>query len=281
MLLVLFIAAILPVVALCYFIYAKDVNREPGALLAKVFAGGFFCAIPVIFVEFVLQVFFKVDGVTDIFIIFINVFIGIALVEELFKWVITRFIAYSDKAFDEVYDIIVYSVFASLGFACIENILYVVNYGLDVAFRRAIFAIPGHMCFGVIMGYFLAQAKLGESNGNKSLAIKNTIFSILAPTLAHTVYDSLLYATTYINDVFYAIFLVFHIVMVVLCFIVVAKMSKMQQKINQNLQTGVIKIDNIGYIQYSGSQVEPNYCPICGQPAKGFNYCNSCGFKLK
>ena len=59
-------------------------------------------------------------------------------------------------------NIIVYAVFSSLGFACIENILYVLSGGVGIAILRAILSVPGHMCFGVIMGYFLSQAKVNQ-----------------------------------------------------------------------------------------------------------------------
>ena len=279
---ILFYAAVIPVIVLCYFIYAKDANREPGKLLAKIFAFGFFSAIPVVLVELLLGKVFSTEGVTDIFTIFVNVFISIALVEESFKWLITKVLTYNDREFDEVYDIIVYSVFASLGFACIENILYVLGGGLHTAILRAILSIPGHMCFGVIMGYFFAQAKLADANGNKGLQMRNLIFSILMPALAHTIYDALLFATSATeNGILFVLFLLFDIAMVVVCFITVSKVSKMQQKINQNMATGVIEINPAGTIQYSGTPEEKNFCPICGQPAKGFNYCNSCGYKLK
>ena len=59
-----------------------------------------------------------------------------------------------------------YCIFVSLGFAALENILYVVNFGTGVSIGRAIFAIPGHTTFGVFMGYYLSRAKHCKLKGN-------------------------------------------------------------------------------------------------------------------
>ena len=281
--LILFVAAVIPVVALCYFIYARDVNREPAKLLATVFILGFFSAIPVVIIELILGMVFTTENVTNLVQLFINVFIGVALIEEGFKWIITKLVAFNNKEFDEVYDIIVYSVFASLGFACIENILYVIQGGLGLAVMRGLLSIPGHTCFGVIMGYFFAQAKLGKVNGNKNVQNSNFVFSILAPTLVHTAYDTILFGVSALNSmILLIVFFVFDIAMVVLCFFTVFKMSKIQQKLNKNLETGVIFTNPNGLIGYNGETTkEINFCPVCGQSARGYNYCKSCGFKLK
>lgn len=278
----LLLLAILPVFLLCMFIYKKDVNREPGKLLAKIFALGFFSAIPVVIGEMFLGYIFPTDGETNFITLFINVFIAVALVEEGFKWIITRFFGYNNKEFDEVYDIVVYSVFASLGFACIENILYVLGGGLSTAILRALLSVPGHMCFGVIMGYFLSQAKINQVNENKGLRTRNMIFSILFPTLAHTAYDALLFYTVATGSyITILLFFVFDIVMVVLCFITISKTSKIQKNLNNNINTGVITYNN-GVLSYQPvEKKEINYCPVCGHYVKEYNYCPSCGFKIK
>ena len=168
-------------------------------------------------------------------------------------------------------------MFASLGFACIENILFVCTHGLGNAILRALLSIPGHTCFGVIMGYFLSQAKVNSVNGNKSICTRNMLFSILMPTLVHTMYDALIFYT--VNTGRY----IFFLVLVVLCFKTVNKMSKIQGRINTNLQTGVIVINKESLMvpQDDSTFEEANYCPICGKQVKGFDYCPYCGFKLK
>lgn len=309
---ILIAAAVLPVALLCAFIYKKDPNKEPMSLLAKLFIFGFFSSIPVIVVELLLGKLFPTSGLSSFLSMFINVFISIALVEEGFKWVITKKLGYDNKEFDEIYDIIVYAVFVSLGFACIENILYVLSNGLGNAILRAITSIPGHTCFAVLMGYFFSKAKLNDVNKNSSLKSRNMIFSILAPTIAHTLYDALIFYAVSVEQYSYlGLFIIGDIAMVVVCFIIVNKVSKMQVNINNVVSTGVIKLDDYGYIMpqqninttpviTSSSSVDTsinnesnstdstvsstrqvNFCPVCGSPANGGNFCSTCGYKLK
>ena len=277
----LLLLAVLPVVLLCLFVYKKDVNGEPKGLMAKLFIFGFLSAIPVVIGEMLLENFFPTKDVTNFIVLFINVFISVALVEEGFKWLVVKIFGYNNKEFDEVYDVIVYSVFASLGFACIENILYVLSGGVGTAILRAILSVPGHMCFGVIMGYFLSQAKVNQVNGNYSIYTRNVLFSIICPALAHTVYDALLfYAVAVSSWIAVIVFLVFDIVMVTLCFITVGKVSKIQQNLNNNVSSGVIALDKDGILTYQEKK-EINYCPVCGSYVKEYNYCPRCGFKTK
>ena len=278
----LLIAAVLPVFLLCFFVYKKDPHHEPGGVLAKIFVLGFFSAIPIVGFEFLLGYLFPTDDVSSFILIFINVFISVALVEEGFKWIVTMLCGYRNKEFDEVYDIIVYAVFASLGFACIENILYVFANGIGNAILRAFLYIPGHMCFGVFMGYFFAKAKVGRINKNSSIFSKNIIFSILIPTLAHTVYDALLFYVEY-NIFSIVLFFMFDVTMVVLGIITINKMSKIQQNLDTHIDTGILKTTDTGELVYTNvvSSGEIHYCPLCGNNVDGCNYCSHCGFRIR
>ena len=284
---ILLILAVLPVVLLCFFIYIKDVNKEPLGLLAKIFFLGFIMAFPVVIAEMIFDFVFIKDGVTNFILLFISVFMSVALIEEGAKFVVSKFIGYDDKEFDEIYDIIVYSVFASLGFACIENILYVFRFGAGVAVSRALLSVPGHMCFGVLMGYFLAMAKINSINNNKGLYVKNMIFALLVPTLVHTMYDTLLFYSENVNNGLYLIlFFIFDINMVAVCFFTVSMVSRMQVVIKA--KPNIIQMSNIS--STTEKQFSPNssqtfqktmYCPICGRYAGDDSYCGRCGYKLK
>ena len=287
--------AVLPVVLLGFFIYMKDNNKEPFPLLAKIFLLGVVMAVPVVIIEIILDVFFNTDDISNFIVIFIFVFISIGIIEEGAKFIVTKFIGYDDKEFDEIYDIIVYSAFASLGFACIENILYVFNYGLGVAITRALLSVPGHLCFGVLMGYFLAMAKINSINNNKTLYYRNMILSLLVPTLVHTMYDALIiYAVNLENTIAFFLFIIFDINMVIVCFITVNLVSKMQvgikrkfisnKAINNNVQVSHPKPvhQNVQYVQQNPQFVQQGiYCPICGKYVGEDIYCGRCGYKIK
>lgn len=275
---VLLFAAVLPVIILCFFIYAKDRHKEPKSLLVKLFLFGLLSTIPVVVVESILSIFFNVDSSRRLVTLFINVLVDIAIVEEGFKWFFTKKIGYDGKEFDEIYDIIVYAVFVSLGFASLENILYVMQYGFTNAILRALTSIPGHTCFAIAMGFYLSKAKIANFNRNNKLYKKNIFLSIAVPTLFHTLYD--FFAFSGMTILFYS----FHICMVIYCLINVNKVSKMQVKFSNNVSQGRI-VNNNGAIKYNPVS-EPstsvvNFCPICGDKYRGGKFCGSCGYKLK
>lgn len=301
-------AALLPVVALLYFIYQKDSHKEPKNVLTKLFVSGCLTVIPILFFELFLGELFPTDDVYDFLTLFINVFFSVAIVEEGFKWIVVKIFGYDNHEFDEIYDIIVYSVFASLGFACIENIVYVFTSGFGTAIIRAITAVPGHTCFAVAMGYFMSKAKVNAINKQNSLAMQNLILSLLVPTLLHTCYDAIvMYAVTIDSGLYVGLFYLFIIIMFCICFVVVDRISKVQHNVSLNINNGNITYQkgnvsmntmeiNREAIQKAANNSIPekaipqsasdinsqlNFCPICGKPTHGANYCGFCGYRLK
>ncbi|MBT3750707.1 MAG: PrsW family intramembrane metalloprotease, partial [Bacteroidetes bacterium] len=83
------------------------------------------------------------------------------------------------------FDGIVYAVFVSLGFALVENLLYVIQGGIEVGWLRAITAVPGHALFGVTMGYYLGLARFC-SGGERTGFIVRALFW---PIILHGFYD--------------------------------------------------------------------------------------------
>lgn len=210
----LLIVAILPIVLLGKYIYSKDKNKEPNSLLIKLFISGIFSCLLTLIVTTVFAILFPFinkDPTTMNFIEFsLYVFIFIALIEECLKWVMTYLIGYKSKEFDEVYDIIVYATFTALGFATFENLLYVFGTGsLGVGIFRGILAIPGHVCDGIAMGYYLSFARYYELAGNKKEARKNKIKSILIPTILHGIYDYCCLTGTTLIMICFLVFIIF------------------------------------------------------------------------
>jgi RsiW-degrading membrane proteinase PrsW (M82 family) len=94
---------------------------------------------------------------------------------------------WNDKNFDEYFDGIVYASFISLGFATVENIMYVMPGGIGTGIVRALISVPAHFLFGVILGYFLSLAKF--NSGKKGRYI---IIGLLIAMAAHGLFDWLL-----------------------------------------------------------------------------------------
>ena len=107
--------------------------------------------------------------------------------EELCKFFFLYLFIWKSQYFDEYYDGVEYGAFTGLGFAALENISYVTQYGLQVAVSRALFAVPAHFFFGIIMGYFFAYAKFRPWHRKGYLFL-----SLFLPVLFHGIYDFLL-----------------------------------------------------------------------------------------
>jgi protease PrsW len=84
----------------------------------------------------------------------------VALSEEGSKYIFLKRYAFRLKSFDEPFDGIVYAVFIGMGFATLENVLYVMNGDVNTAVWRMFTAVPAHATFGVMMGHYSGLAKL-------------------------------------------------------------------------------------------------------------------------
>ena len=181
--------AIAPGIAICLFIYLKDkYNREPFWLMVFSFIMGMLAIIPAV----VLQIAFTkpVERIMGEGIYFVAVFsyLIIALSEEGSKFLALRFIPYRRKAFDDPFDGIVYAVMVSMGFATLENIGYVTNYGLSTGITRMFLSVPAHATFGVLMGYHVGLAKFDPANKRRHM-----VLAIFWPVLFHGTFDFFLF----------------------------------------------------------------------------------------
>ena len=249
------IISVLPVIVLAIIIYINDKNREPAKLLLKLFASGFLSVILTLIISGILEAtspIFKTTENLSVFELFISIYIGVALVEEFSKWIMVYLMSYHEKEFDEMYDMIVYSTFVSLGFACIENILYVMTNGVYVGLLRAILSVPAHAFFGVFMGYYLGLAKIASYNDNIKLEKKNKYLSIIVPMLLHGTFDYLLSLESII---YLLLFLVFVILLYIYAIKKIARISNIKRKMKYK--------DN--YCSICGTKVETNFCPTCGR----------------
>lgn len=267
--------AIIPVVIILSYIYLKDRNKEPWGLLIKLFIMGVASCLLVLLVSEVLYIIFPFMKNGTEYMTFFEVmtyaFIGVALVEETCKWIMTYFGSYFHKAYDEVYDGIVYSVYVSLGFACLENILYVfMNNSIAVGITRGILAVPGHACDAVFMGYYLSLAKVYASQGKKSLEKKNLLLSVIVPTILHGIYDFCLFSSI---DILLLVFLIF----VITVYIFSIKKIKLLAAQCKNTPQPVQQNNNIqnNYQQpLPNYNNEPQYAPASGYVNPG-QYPNS------
>jgi len=185
----LLLLAIAPVFVIIAYVYIHDkYEKEPPSLLLGSFLLG--AIVSVLIVLGLYLVTGNLLPLTDkqsIWQQFVQAFIVVALSEEFSKYIIVKYFAQPRNAFNEPYDGIIYAVMVSMGFACTENILYVLNGGYEVALLRAFTAVPAHATFGILMGYFMGKAKFSKQR------IQLNLTGLLLATLFHGAYDFFLF----------------------------------------------------------------------------------------
>lgn len=181
--------ALIPPLFLMGIIYKQDlVESEPAGLLIQTFLLGCLVPVFVLLVDLPFSILISFFG-SGILYHAAHYFIKVALVEEAGKWIMLRLRIWNNKEFNYRFDGIVYSVTVSLGFAAIENLLYVFNYGFSTGILRAVTAIPAHTMFAIFMGYYMGEAKYYTVLRKPALAKSNKIKSLLVPVLLHGSYD--------------------------------------------------------------------------------------------
>lgn len=191
--LLVLIAALAPAAVLVYYIYRKDkYQKEPPKEILKAFGLG----ILSVFVSLLISTPLGILGLfPDDTITFLDgvatAFWGAAIPEEIAKFLMFWLLVRKSKDFDEKMDGIVYASSVALGFAALENIMYLVT-NLDdwvsVGITRALFSVPGHFFFGVLMGYYYSLVRFYPSAPKYY-----KLLVLAAPVLAHGLFNSILF----------------------------------------------------------------------------------------
>lgn len=193
----LLLAALVPAAFLMVQVYRLDrIEKEPAGLLLKLVLFGALSGLAAGAIEGALTRVLDVTLGGGMLRLVLENFLAVALVEEACKrWVVLKF-AWRHPAFDYRFDAVVYCVFSALGFAALENILYVAEYGFAVAVSRALLSVPGHCFFAVYMGIYLGQAKMAERAMQRyyielpdETPGQYLRASLLVPTLLHGFWD--------------------------------------------------------------------------------------------
>ena len=199
------IVSIIPVFIISGFVSSKVNSSKPFLLIVSLFFRGILSCIPACLLE-MLFVNYYGEAPKDLLSLFIYTFFGIGLIEEICKWFNVYRGSYHSKSVNRSYDLVIYSVMVSLGFAFFENIIYIFQFGITTGLIRDFLSVPGHAMFGAFMGYYLGKCKYHSSKSNHIRKIFYLILSILIPSLFHATFDFLLSVN---NPWYMVIFFVF------------------------------------------------------------------------
>jgi RsiW-degrading membrane proteinase PrsW (M82 family) len=119
-----------------------------------------------------------------------DAFVLAGAIEEAAKWVMLVAAVYAWREFDEPMDGLLYGAAIALGFATLENFLFLTGRGLAIGWQRAIFAVPAHALFGGAMGFYVGRAKFAPARPGRSRHVAQSLaLSLLVPMAFHGAYD--------------------------------------------------------------------------------------------
>ena len=214
---ILLAAAVLPAAFLLYRVYKMDtIEKEPWAILRKLLLWGALSGIPAV----LTGVFQNLLQEGTLLYNFVFGFVVAALVEESFKFFFLYKFTFKSPHFNYRFDGVVYAVFVSMGFAILENILYVFQGGIGVALSRALLALPLHAACGVYMGIAYGQQKVNSLYKPASFgAVARACLPV--PILIHGFYDACAFSAEN-----WPVFLLVFVVFVILVFIFTLRQLK-------------------------------------------------------
>jgi len=144
---------------LWYFYKRDKLEPEPKKMIIYAYLTGILAT----FVVIGTQRLFKLD-------MFTRVVIAAPILEEFAKFLMVWVFFYRNKNFNEPMDGIVYSAAVALGFASLENAMYLVRaYSQgpsmlsNTLLIRAFLSVPGHALFSSFWGYALAKYKFSSN----------------------------------------------------------------------------------------------------------------------
>ncbi|MFB6108236.1 MAG: PrsW family intramembrane metalloprotease [Haloplanus sp.] len=189
----------LPALGLAAYVWHSDVTSdEPLSLLVATFLLGVLTANFAAVLNSFLQGVLSGVGIAGTVLFF---YVVVGPVEETMKLLAVRLYAYGHRSFEAVIDGAVYGAMAGLGFATIENALYItrnlsaspVNAGIGLGLIGAgggitavrALAGPGHVIYSAFAGYYLGLAKFNPRNRGP-IVIKGLIIA----ALIHATYNA-------------------------------------------------------------------------------------------
>ncbi len=169
----LIILAFLPSIIWLLFYLREDAHPESNQMILKIFFYGMLAAIPAALIELgIFEVFNKLSpliskwvgiNLSSILITILSIFIGVALIEEIIKYLVIKEKVLNNPEFDEPLDAMLYMIIAALGFAALENVLilfplgsaFLIGEALALISLRFVGATFLHALCSGLVGYFL------------------------------------------------------------------------------------------------------------------------------
>jgi RsiW-degrading membrane proteinase PrsW (M82 family) len=172
---------------LWYFYHRDRYGPEPLIWIFRVFLLGMLMTVPAALAENALSIVLPAFAISVIVA---------PVVEESLKFLVVRKTVYETPDFNHPIDGIVYATTASLGFATLENLGYVLlSYqtslplALETGFLRAFLSVPAHALFSSMWGYALGHAKYRPAPERGLIILKGVLLAMVF----HSVFNMLVF----------------------------------------------------------------------------------------
>ena len=189
----LLIALIPPLFFLIYIYRQDDIESEPRGMIAGLIGLGALSAIPAVLLELAGSYILYLLGLPEESLIYLLLenFLVVGVSEEICKYTAGRLTTWKSPEFNYRFDGIVYMVSSAIGFAALENVLYVFSSGFRTGVFRAILSIPLHVICGMFLGYYYGEGKYLLMHGDKAGSRNAFWKGLFIAVMIHGAYDFL------------------------------------------------------------------------------------------
>jgi RsiW-degrading membrane proteinase PrsW (M82 family) len=286
--------SLLPCILWLWYFSSRSLYKRPSIrILGVTFFLGALATVPALFFNLVGQNFFLDQfGSGQLFSHILVLLFIVGPVEELFKLLVVYLYAYRKPQFDEPLDGVIFSATAALGFAAVENVVYLGQHDPMLVLLRGPLSNPGHALFSALWGLSLSRAKAAPN----LVRVRFSIIAggLLGASLLHSLFDILLVASSRWSIVFFAILVS---VMAGLFFWVRSRI-KFHTETSPHRE-GTLLMPLWRYCQECGARgtagmrctkcggfipepEELQLCPVCSTPQRpGAKFCSHCGANIK
>src|SRR5215468_1752680 len=196
--------SLLPCVLWLWYFSSRSLYKRPAVrVLGLTFMLGALATIPALALNLAGQsLFLDFFGRSQFSHLLVLIFV-VGPIEELLKLLVVYFFAYRRKEFDEPLDGVIFSATAALGFAAIENVVYLAQNEPMLVLLRGPLSNPGHALFSALWGLSLSKPKASPN----MLRLRAPIVArgFILASLLHSLFDLLLVAAAKINISFFVI----------------------------------------------------------------------------
>lgn len=174
---------------LWYFYRRGIYHPEPRRLIIRAFTLGMAITVPAALLEAVLQLPADLVDLRGLTAVTVVSFFVIGPVEEGLKFLVVRRTVY--RFFDEPVDGIIYGAAVALGFASLENVFYMLQFGWWIILARGPVSTLAHVVFAGLWAYPLGNRAVGRAGG---LAVTA---GLLASMAVHGAFDFFLFTESW------------------------------------------------------------------------------------